>query len=312
MKVLVTGGAGFIGSHIVDQLVEKGDQVVIVDNISSGRKENINEKARFYQIDITDSDLLNVFERERPEAVIHQAAQIHVHTSVKEPMFDATVNILGTINLLEACRKTGVKKVVYASSAAIYGNPEYLPIDEKHPVAPLSGYGVSKYTPEHYFAIYRQLYGLNYTILRYANVYGLRQDPRGEGGVISILVDKYLRRELFTVFGDGEQTRDYIYVGDVARANIMALSQGDGEVFNVGTGVSTSLNEVVKRFNEIAGYENKVEYGPEREGDIKHSYFNNGKIRRVLGWQPEVTLEEGLRKTYEYYQDIYRKMDKEM
>ncbi|MBA4541799.1 MULTISPECIES: SDR family oxidoreductase [Thermoactinomyces] len=312
MKVLVTGGAGFIGSHIVDQLVEKGDQVVIVDNISSGRKENINEKARFYQIDITDSDLLNVFERERPEAVIHQAAQIHVHTSVKEPMFDATVNILGTINLLEACRKTGVKKVVYASSAAIYGNPEYLPIDEKHPVAPLSGYGVSKYTPEHYFAIYRQLYGLNYTILRYANVYGLRQDPRGEGGVISILVDKYLRRESFTVFGDGEQTRDYIYVGDVARANIMALSQGDGEVFNVGTGVSTSLNEVVKRFNEIAGYENKVEYGPEREGDIKHSYFNNGKIRRVLGWQPEVTLEEGLRKTYEYYQDIYRKMDKEM
>jgi UDP-glucose 4-epimerase len=312
MKVLVTGGAGFIGSHIVDQLVEKGDQVVIIDNVSSGRVENINEQARFYRMDITDPDLLSVFERERPEAVIHQAAQIHVHTSVEDPLFDAGTNILGTINLLEACRKTGVKKVVYASSAAIYGNPEYLPIDEKHPIAPLSGYGVSKYTVEHYLAVYHHLYGLKYTILRYANVYGLRQDPRGEGGVISILVDKYLRHEPFTVFGDGEQTRDYIYVGDVARANIEALQLGDGEVLNVGTGVSTSLNEVVKIFNEIAGYENKVEYGPERAGDIKHSYFDNGKIRQILAWEPKMTLAEGLRKTYEYYQDIYRKMDKEM
>jgi UDP-glucose 4-epimerase len=312
MKVLVTGGAGFIGSNIVDKLVTRGDQVVIVDNISSGKEENVNTRARMYRVDITSPELLGVFEKEKPDAVIHQAAQIHVNTSVEDPLYDAHVNIMGTINLLEACRKTGVKKVVYASSAAVYGNPEYLPIDEKHPVCPLSGYGVSKYTVEHYLHVYHHLYGLKYTILRYANVYGLRQDPRGEGGVISILVDKYLNRQPFTIFGDGEQTRDYIYVEDVARANLAALERGDGEVLNIGTGVSTSLNDVVKLFDRIAGYKNNVEYGPERPGDIKFSYFDNTKACQTLAWEPKITLAEGLRKTYEYYQDQYRKMDKEM
>jgi UDP-glucose 4-epimerase len=312
MKVLVTGGAGFIGSHIVDQLISEGHKVVVVDNISTGRKEQIHPEAVFYHVDITRPELKDVFHKERPDAVIHQAAQIQVNTSVEDPAFDATVNILGTINVLEACRETGVRKVVYASSAAVYGNPEYLPLDENHPVRPLSGYGVSKYTVEHYLAVYSHLYGISFTALRYANVYGIRQVPHGEGGVISIIIDRVLRDEPMTVFGDGEQTRDYIFVEDVARANLAALTAGDGEILNIGTGRQASLNEVLRLFGEIAGREIPAEYGPERPGDIKHSVFDNSRARRVLGWEPKVSLEEGLRKTYEYYQRQYRKMDKEL
>ncbi|MGA8942238.1 MAG: SDR family oxidoreductase [Thermoactinomyces sp.] len=312
MKILVTGGAGFIGSHIVDLLVARGDQVVTIDNLSSGKKEQVHPAAKLVEMDLTDPELVHVFERERPEAVIHQAAQIHVNTSVEDPILDANINIIGSINLLEACRKTGVKKIVYASSAAVYGNPEYLPIDEKHPVAPLSGYGISKHTVEHYLEVYSQLYGLKYTALRYANVYGLRQDPRGEGGVISILVDKYLQREPFTIFGDGEQTRDYIYVEDVARANLAALTAGDGQILNIGTGVQTTLNQVLALFDEIASYQNRKLNGPDRPGDIRHSYFDNRKACSTLNWQPKYSLREGLHKTYAYYQNEYRKIDKKM
>ncbi|MBA4602994.1 NAD-dependent epimerase/dehydratase family protein [Thermoactinomyces mirandus] len=312
MKIIVTGGAGFIGSHIVDLLAERGDQVVVIDNLSSGKKEQVHPDARLVQMDITDPGLVDLFEKEKPEALIHQAAQIHVNTSVENPILDANINIVGSVNILEACRKTGVRKIVYASSAAVYGNPDYLPLDEKHPVAPLSGYGISKHTVEHYLEVYSRLYGLNYTVLRYANVYGLRQDPRGEGGVVSILVDKYLNREPFTVFGDGEQTRDYIYVEDVAKANLAALTAGDGEILNIGTGVRTSLNQVLELFDEIASYQNNKLTGPDRPGDIKHSYFDNQKACSTLNWQPEYTLKEGLSKTYEYYQNKYRKIDKKM
>lgn len=308
MKILVTGGAGFIGSHIVDLLIARGDQVVVVDNLVSGKEENIHPDAAFYRLDLTSKDLLEVFEREKPEVVIHQAAQIQVDTSVKDPIHDANTNIIGTIQLLEACRKTGVKKVIYASSAAVYGNPVYLPLDEKHPIHPLSGYGVSKYTAEHYLAVYAHLYQLSYTILRYANVYGIRQDPRGEGGVISIFVNKVLREEPLTIFGDGEQTRDYIYVEDVARANLAAIERGEGEILNIGTGVRTSLNDIVQYFNAISGFKNQVVYGEERPGDIKHSFYDISKARRVLNWEPETSLKEGLAKTYEYYYDLYRKL----
>lgn len=311
MKVLVTGGAGFVGSHIVDQLIARGDQVVVVDNVSSGKKSQVNQQAVFYHVDIRSEELKEILAKERPEVVIHQAAQIHVDTSVKNPALDAEINILGSINLLEACRLAGVNKLVYASSAAVYGTPHYLPIDEKHPIAPLAGYGISKYTVEHYLSVYHQLYGLKYTILRYANVFGLRQDPRGEGGVISIFINKVLEEQPLTIFGDGEQTRDYIYVEDVARANLAAIERGDGEVLNVGTGVKTSLNEVVRQFETITGKKLEVQYGPDRAGDIKHSYFNNEKVRRVLAWEPRVSFAEGLSKTYEYYQAEYRKMDKE-
>lgn len=309
MKVLVTGGAGFIGSHIVDKCIADANSVVVVDNLSTGKKENINAEASFYHIDIQDSRLEEVFEKEQPQIVIHQAAQIHVNTSVEEPVFDAANNILGTIHLLECCRKYDVQKIVYASTAAVYGNPIYLPIDERHPIQPLSGYGCSKYSGEKYIEMYAELYGLKYTILRYANVYGERQDPRGEGGVISVFVDKTLRKDPLTIFGDGQQTRDYIFVGDIASANVQAMVRGDGEILNIGTGVSTSLNDVARMFDAVSKRENQMDYGPERLGDIKHSYFNPQKAYGELSWSPEMSLMDGLQRTYAYYLDEYRRMD---
>ncbi|MCH5585276.1 GDP-mannose 4,6-dehydratase [Shimazuella sp. AN120528] len=301
MKVLVTGGAGFIGSHIVDQLLEKGHEVVIIDNMSSGKETNLNPKAAFYRIDMEDAKIQEVFQREKPKTVIHQAAQTVVQTSVRQPVYDAHMNILGTINLLEAARLYGTKKFVYASSAAVYGDPQYVPIDERHPVGPLSGYGISKYTPEQYLRVYQQMYGMEFTILRYANVYGIRQDPQGEGGVISIFIDKVLAESPFTIFGNGEQTRDYIYVEDVAKANLAALKAGNNEVFNIGTGVHTTLNQLVEKLQQISGKALETIYEKERLGDIKHSYFTVNKAKNNLHWTPEVSLDEGLRKTYQYY-----------
>lgn len=301
MKVLVTGGAGFIGSHIVDQLLEKGHQVVVIDNMSSGKEDNLNAKAVFYRMNMEDTKIREVFEEQRPDVVIHQAAQTVVQTSVQEPVYDAHMNILGTVNLLETARLYGVKKFIYASSAAVYGNPQYVPIDERHPVGPLSGYGISKYTPEQYLRVYQQMYGMEFTILRYANVYGIRQDPQGEGGVISIFIDKALGTNPIAIFGDGEQTRDYIYVEDVARANLAALHAGDGEVFNIGTGVHTTLNQLVTKLQEISGRTLEVVYETERLGDIKDSYFSVNKAKNGLQWVPQVSLEEGLRKTYQFY-----------
>jgi UDP-glucose 4-epimerase len=301
MKVLVTGGAGFIGSHIVDQLLAIGHQVAVIDNMSSGKETNLNPKAAFYRMDMENKKIQEVFQREKPDVIIHQAAQTVVQTSVQEPVYDAHMNILGTINLLEAARLHGVKKFIYASSAAVYGDPQYVPIDERHSIGPLSGYGISKYTPEQYLRIYQQMYGLEFTILRYANVYGIRQDPRGEGGVISIFIDKALGQTPFTIFGDGEQTRDYIYVEDVARANISALHAGDSEVFNIGTGVHTTLNQLVKKLQEISGQSLETIYENERLGDIKHSYFTVNKAKNGLHWTPVVSLDDGLRKTYQYY-----------
>jgi len=303
MKVLVTGGAGFIGSHIVDLLLERGDDVIVVDNLSTGQETHLRPEVTFYRMDITDHRLSDVVAETRPEVVIHQAAQIDVPTSVQDPLHDARTNIIGTLNLLEACRNAGVRKVVYASSAAVYGNPEYLPIDEKHPVAPLSGYGISKHTPEHYLQVYAQLHGLAYTVLRYANVYGIRQDPRGEGGVISIFIEKVLKGEPITVFGDGEQTRDYIYVEDVARANVAALINGDGQILNIGTGQKTSINELIALFEEVSGQKMEIHHAPDRPGDIKHSYFDNRRAMEMLNWRPETELSVGLRKTLTYYRE---------
>jgi UDP-glucose 4-epimerase len=310
LKILVTGGAGFVGSHIADHLIAQGDQVVIVDNISTGKEEHIHPSARFYRVDITDDKLFEVFKKEKPEVVIHQAAQVLVPKSVENPIFDAKVNILGTLNLLEASRQYGVRKIVYASSAAVYGDPQYLPIDEKHPVQPLSGYGISKHTPEHYLAAYHDLYGLEFTALRYANIYGIRQEPHGEGGVISILINQILEDRTFTIFGDGEQTRDYIYVEDVVKANLAAIHGGNGSILNIGTGVSTSLNDLINLFEMVINKKVKKEYGDHRSGDIKHSYFNPNKAKLELSWNAKISLEDGLRRTYEYYANLYRKMGK--
>lgn len=298
MKILVTGGAGFIGSHIVDQLIDNHDQVVIVDNLSTGKEEHVNPEAEFYRINLTDHALSNVLLKERPEVVIHQAAQTQVQQSIKDPLLDANSNIMGTINLLEACRLSGVKKVIFASSAAVYGNPKHLPINEEHPIRPLSGYGIGKFTAEQYLRIYHNLYGIEYTILRYANVYGLRQDAKGEGGVISIFMNQLAHQQPIMIFGDGEQTRDYIYVEDVARANIAAIHRGSGEIVNIGTGVSTSINELVDLLVEVTGNQVVKEYKEARSGDIKDSSFDNNKAKTVLNWEPRVELLEGLRKTF--------------
>jgi UDP-glucose 4-epimerase len=305
MNILVTGGAGFIGSNITDFLLGIGYEVVIVDNLSTGKEEFINKKAIFYKKDITDDDLYEIFEKEKPDFVVHQAAQIDIQKSIKNPVFDTKVNILGTVNLLECCRKSGVKKIVYASSAAVYGDPEYLPVDEKHKVAPISYYGISKHTPEHYFEVYCKLYGLEYTILRYANVYGIRQDPKGEGGVISIFIDKMLKGERPVIFGDGNQTRDFIYVKDIAKANILALEKGDNEIINISTNKVTTINELVDKMNKFMEEPQKPIYKEPRKGDILNSYLDNKKALEVLGWEPEYQLEQGLKETIEYYKIKY-------
>lgn len=301
MRILVTGGAGFIGSHIVDAFISRGHEVAIVDNMSHGKEENINPKAEFYRLDIRDIEIDAVFESFRPEMLCHQAAQIKVPVSVKDPMLDADINIMGTIRLLEACRKYCVKKVIYPASAAIFGNPEYLPIDEKHPLNMISGYGISKHTVEHYLKVYETLHGIKFTVLRYANVYGPRQDSTGEGGVVAIFSEKFSRGEDVEIYGDGEQTRDFVYVADVANANVLALSFLDNGIYNVSTNTKISVNELFNLFSDLTGKSVQAKYMPSREGDILHSYMSYRKINRESGWAPEVDMTEGLRRTLEFY-----------
>jgi len=301
---LVTGGAGFIGSHIVDKLIARGDQVVIVDNLSTGKKENINQEALFYELDIRD-DLSEIFNQHKVDYIIHHAAQIDIQHSLREPDFDSDVNITGSINLFNHAIKGGVKKVIYASSAAVYGHPEYLAIDENHPVNPISYYGISKHTPEHYLEVFKELHGLDYTVLRYANAYGVRQDPKGEGGVISIFVDKFLNQETPIIFGDGHQTRDFVYVDDIAQANLLAIKNGSGEIINIGCNVQTSVNELVEMMKEVTGSSLEAKYQAARAGDIKYSYLDNTKAKDILGWEPNYNLKRGLEETFQYYKEVY-------
>lgn len=302
MKVLVTGGAGFIGSHIVDGLVKLNHEVSIIDNLYTGSEKNINKNAKFYRCDITNKETLKlVFELERPQVVIHHAAQIDVQTSLRRAKFDAKVNIGGTINILECCREFKVRKIVYPSSAAVYGDPKYLPIDENHPINPISFYGVSKHTPEHYIKIYSELYDIKYTIFRYANVYGERQGAKGEGGVISIFIDKFLNGEAPVIFGDGDQTRDFIYVKDVAKANILAIDKGDNEILNISTNTQVSINKLFEIMREIFDAKIMTIYRKPRDGDIKDSYLDNIKSKMTIGWNNEYGLQEGLKETIDYY-----------
>ncbi|SIR46424.1 SDR family oxidoreductase [Halanaerobium kushneri] len=301
MEVLVTGGAGFIGSNIVDGLIEKGHKVIIVDNLSSGKKENLNEKAEFYHLDISDQELEKVFKENNIAHVIHHAAQIDVQHSIKDPLFDAQNNILGTINVLEVAKDYEVEKIIYASSAAVYGEPDYLPIDEKHPIKAMSPYGISKHTPEHYIKMYNELYDLKYTIFRYANVYGPRQDPKGEGGVVSVFVDKMLAEERPVIFGDGKQTRDFIHVYDIVKANLLALETGDNILVNISTESRDSVNDLVEYLNLILPYNLDAIYEEARKGDILHSSLANGQAKELLGWKPDYDFKAGLKQTVEYY-----------
>jgi len=304
MKILVTGGAGFIGSHVVDALVERGNEVAVVDNLATGFRKNLNPKAGFYQLSIGDKELAQVFERERPQMVNHQAAQTVVTRSTAEPLFDAEQNILGSLNVILNCLKFGVRKIVYASSGgAIYGETGNRPADESHPVAALSPYGVSKHAVEHYLQLYGNDAGLDYVVLRYANVYGQRQNPEGEGGVVAIFARQMLAGEQPTIFGAGDKTRDYVHVSDVVAANLLALEKGSRSIYNIGTGVETPDQQVFDTMAAILGYRGPPRYAPVRQGEILRSCLECSKAQRELGWRPRLALEEGLQKTIAWYQE---------
>lgn len=300
MKVLVTGGLGFIGSHVVDKLISEGVETVIVDNLSGASGSFYRHpSATLYQYDIRDETLGDVFNREKPDRVIHLAAQIDVRESQRNPLFDANVNIVGTLNVLRLCELHQVQKFVYASSAAVYGNPEYLSIDELHPLQPESYYGVSKSVPESYIRMFASICGLKYTILRLANVYGPRQSSRGEAGVVSIFLDRIKQGKSLVIYGDGEQTRDFVYVEDVAEAFVDAArtDRGNNETMNISCGIPTSINTMVGMISDITGLDFLTTYAEERPGDILHSYLNNKKAQELLSWSPNHRLHMGLEKT---------------
>lgn len=300
-RVLVTGGAGFIGSHVVDAYIAAGHDVSVVDNLATGSRANLNPAARLYDVDIRDRAALDtVFDAERPEIVSHQAAQASVRVSMEDPVRDAEINILGSFNVLEASRHHGIRKLIYAATGgAAVGEPEYLPVDEDHPVRPLSPYGANKHAVEHYCDLYRHNWGLDTTILRYANVYGPRQNPRGEAGVIAIFAGLMLAGQEPVVNGTGEQERDYVYVADVARINLLALTSGSGRMYNVGTGVGTSVNGLVDRLAEIIGYTGSRRHADPLPGEVFKIVVTTERAKQELGWQPDVALDEGLRLTVE-------------
>lgn len=302
MRILVTGGAGFIGSHVVDACVEAGHDVIVVDNLSSGRRANLNPRARFYELDIRGPELDAVFARERPEVVSHHAAQVDVRRSTAEPLFDAEVNLLGSLNLLGAAVRHKVRKVVYISTAAVYGEPQYLPVDEEHPINPLSEYGVSKHTVEHYLYAYAENYELDYTVLRYPNVYGPRQDPHGEAGVVAIFASKMLRGETCTINGDGDQSRDFTFVEDCARANLLVLGQlGSRCICNLGSGGATTVNQLFGLLARHTGYQKPPVYGPAKLGETYQIYHATDRARTMLRWSPRVPLDQGLAATVDYF-----------
>lgn len=294
-KCLVTGGAGFIGSHIADLLVQEGHHVLIVDDLSHGSLDNVNPEAQFISLDIRDEKLLDLLKG--VDYVFHSAAQVNVQTSLQDPLEDASVNILGTINLLVGCRRAGVKKVIYSSSAAVYGEPQYLPVDEKHLCNPLSGYGISKLTAEKYMVMYSKLFGLDFTILRYANVYGPRQDASAEGGVIAIFIEQLRSGLAPVIFGDGRQTRDFIFVKDVAAANLAAMGSGAGEIVNISTGCPTTINEMYQTVRKLSRCDLNPEFQPAKPGDISHSYLDNTGARAKLGWDISYSFRAGLELT---------------
>ena len=312
MKILVTGGAGFIGSHIVEAYLAAGHDVAVVDNLwlhGGGKLANLPAGARFYSMSVTDPALSEVFEREQPEVVNHQAAQHSVKISTDDPTFDARVNVLGLLNVLENCRLHGVRKVLFASSGATYGTPASVPMNEDTPQRPESPYGVTKMAAEHYLRYYRDAYSLQFTAFRYGNVYGPRQDPFGEAGVIAIFTQRLLNGDPIRIDWDGEQAKDYVYVEDVARASVFALTRGDGGVFCLGTGRGTSVNELHRQLVRLVGCETPIMHAPKRPGDVHLAYFECSRARADLGWAPSVSLEEGMRRTVAYFRGQRAQVD---
>ena len=304
MKVLVTGGAGFIGSHVVDRLAADGHDVVILDDLSTGSVEHLQPSARFYQMDLQSPWLDELFRIERPEAVVHEAAQASVRHSVEDPVFDARVNVLGTSALLQASVHHGVRRFLFASTGgALYGDADVIPTPEDYPTLPVSPYGASKLSAEIYLRTFHALNGLSYAALRYANVYGPRQDPHGEAGVVAIFAQRLLSGERARINGDGKQTRDFVYVGDVADANARALTSDAVGSFNVGTGIETDITTIFQLLRRLAGSSQPEEHGPPLPGEQRRSVVDNRKIEKVLGWKPKTSLEAGLDATVRYFRE---------
>ena len=309
-KVLVTGGAGFIASHVAEAYLARGDRVFIVDDLSSGRMENVPQAAEFVEMDVADPALGDLIRQEKFDLINHHAAQIDVRVSVADPAKDARINVMGLINLVEAAREAGTRRVVFVSSGGVvYGEPEQVPTPEDAPKLPLSPYGVSKLTGEYYLHYYKVIQGLEYVALRYSNVYGPRQDPHGEAGVVAIFSTRLLNGEPLAIYGDGEQTRDYVFVRDVVSANMkvsdIALPEGDGLdawAFNVGTEVATSVNRLADVLESVAEVQTGREYRDPRPGELRHSTLTAAKLRG-RGWAPAFDLREGLKETFEFIRD---------
>ncbi|HUG15242.1 MAG TPA: NAD-dependent epimerase/dehydratase family protein [Thermomicrobiales bacterium] len=298
MKILVTGGAGFIASHVVDRYVEMGHEVLVVDDLSTGTKGNVNERAALHQLDVGSSAFVELVREERPDVINHHAAQTSVRISVDDPLNDCRRNVLASLNLIDAAKRAHVGKVIYISSGgAIYGEPVSLPCAEDNPIRPDSPYGASKHAPEHYLDIYQRVHGLNYTVLRYGNVYGPRQDPFGEAGVIAIFTARMLAGESTTIYGTGEQERDFVYVGDVVEANVAALDKGDSEAFNIGAGMGTTVNEIFRLLKDATGYGREAEYAPAKPGETFRIFLDITKSANGLGWRPKTELQAGLAAT---------------
>jgi UDP-glucose 4-epimerase len=304
MKILVTGGAGFIGSNVVDAYVEQGHEVHVADDLSTGKQGNINQQATLHTVDIASPEFTSLVKQLRPDVINHHAAQTSVRKSVEDPLDDCRRNILGSLNVIDSAHKAGVGKMIYVSSGgAIYGEPESLPCPEDNPIKADSPYGASKHGPEHYLDIYHRLHGLNYTTLRYGNVYGPRQDPFGEAGVIAIFTARMLAGESAVINGTGKQERDFVYVGDIVRANVAALERGDAQAVNIGAGVGTSINEIFDLLKAATDYQRDAVHGPAKAGETFQIYLDISRAQRILGWAPQVSLTEGLALTVEWIRE---------
>jgi UDP-glucose 4-epimerase len=304
---MVTGGAGFIGSHVTDAYLAAGHEVLVLDALwehGGGKRQNVAPRALFMHMDIRDEAITRIFQEFKPDIVSHHAAQASVAIGSRDPIYDAQVNVVGLLNVLENSVRHGVRKIIYASSGAIFGTPERLPMNETTPQRPESPYGITKMVGEHYLRFFQHERGLDFTSLRYGNVYGPRQDPNGEAGVIAIFIGKFLVKESVRIDSDGEQTRDYVYVRDVAAANLAALERGSGGMFCIGTNKRTSVNQIYKELCAVSGFEAPVVHAPKRPGDTRDAQFDCSLAKKELGWSPATELRDGISETYEYFKGL--------